>query len=248
MLNRLKVEWRELKDAPAGTRFVAHYERHQARDAPYLKAMRFFATVFAAGMAALLLIVPGPSLPFLLLALVLLPAESRSLAELYDRAELYVRRIYGRGHAPAAQADAWTELETAPTQPVPTRIAMPAHPAAPQSVDTQPMRPTAPESEGGLSQPSAAGASASPPSIVDAAHSTPAPAPAAGTIVTPPPAASASRPAPTPRQHAAGTMKIWTSDLPAAPALQRPSDTGPKSTLLLFPPPPERDSSERSGR
>src|SRR3954467_6401051 len=90
MLDHVKMEGQKFRDAPVGERFVRYYERYQRREAPYLKALSFFATVFSFGMAIVLPLVSdssGLALMFAVIAAVLLPAESRFVAMLFDKIE-----------------------------------------------------------------------------------------------------------------------------------------------------------------
>jgi hypothetical protein len=189
MWDRIRAEWQAFKYAPVGSRFVEHYERYQSRDAPYLKSMMFFATVFTLGMALLLTFVPGTALPFFVLALVLLPAESRTVATLYDRGEVFARQLRDRGRrGPRVSPDE-------PTQPVEYE---------PPEVPAEPVEP--------MSQ-------------------------------------RVDRPARASRPQVVGTLKIWSSDLPAPPPAEEPAPPpAAKNTIVFFPPPPGGGDSERTSR
>jgi hypothetical protein len=99
MFDRVKAEWRNLKRAPTGQRFVQCYERHQARDAPWLKPFLFFSAVFSFVIGLVLAFVPGPAILFFAISGALLAAESRAVATAFDRAELFVRNLFERFRA-----------------------------------------------------------------------------------------------------------------------------------------------------
>lgn len=94
MLNGLKAEFRQLKNAPAGHRFIACYERHQAREAPWLKPILYFAAIFSLVIGMILVFIPGPAILFFAIAGALLAAESRSVAAAFDNVECWCRSRY----------------------------------------------------------------------------------------------------------------------------------------------------------
>jgi hypothetical protein len=96
MLNKVKAEWQDLKRSPAGERFVQCYERHQARDAPWLKPLLYFAAVFSLVIGVVLVFIPGPAILFFAISAALMAAESHAVATSFDKVELFVRRLFDR--------------------------------------------------------------------------------------------------------------------------------------------------------
>jgi hypothetical protein len=94
MLDKLKAEWQELKRAPSGQRFVQCHERHQARDAPYLKPLLFFAAIFSFVVGVVLVFIPGPAILFFAISGALLAAESHAVASAFDKVETVLHRIW----------------------------------------------------------------------------------------------------------------------------------------------------------
>jgi hypothetical protein len=114
MLDGLKAEFRQLKDAPAGHRFIACYERHQAREAPWLKPILFFAAIFSLVIGVILAFIPGPAILFFAISAALLAAESRVVAAAFDNVECWCRERYAalrgrRGERKKRQARATTK-------------------------------------------------------------------------------------------------------------------------------------------
>lgn len=250
MLGQIKTEWRQFKDAPAGARFVQFHERHSARPMPLLKAAWFFAAVFCAGMGLLLSVTSGLGLLFLAVAAALLPAESRTVAALFDHVERAVR--WGRGAIAAKRRSRTARLTTIKGRldkdeleravraaaasehrtPAPT---VTATPTATDAAEVQPIRrPTA-------------HAAATPVPRVDPAPRNVASDQKVVWITPPPPKAAARQP---------GTMKIWSAALPetepqplAEPTAKRePAREPPKNTIVMFPPPVHVASSESRRR
>jgi hypothetical protein len=96
MFDKLKAEWCEFKAAPSGHRFVQCYERHQAREAPWLKPLMFFAAVFSLVIGVVLAFIPGPAILFFAIAGALLAAESRTVASAFDKFEEWGRARFSR--------------------------------------------------------------------------------------------------------------------------------------------------------
>lgn len=109
MLDKVKAEWQDLKQAPAGQRFVKCYERHQAREAPWLKPILFFAAVFSFVIGVVLAFVPGPAILFFAISGALLAAESRPVASAFDKVELFARHLFDRFRAKRRKRQARAE-------------------------------------------------------------------------------------------------------------------------------------------
>lgn len=126
MLEQVKAEWQLFRSAPAGERFLQHHERYQRREAPVLKSMLFFASVFCAGMSVLLPMtseLTWLAFGFAAVAAVLLPGESRSIAKVFDKLEVLVSRR-------AARTSSAPKLEVQQPPP-PEQSAVRAKPARP---------------------------------------------------------------------------------------------------------------------
>ena len=96
MLNKIKAEWQDLKASPPGHRFAQCYERHQARDAPWLKPILFFAAIFSFVVGVVLVFIPGPAILFFLISGALLACESQPVAKGFDRVEIWMRKLFGK--------------------------------------------------------------------------------------------------------------------------------------------------------
>jgi hypothetical protein len=249
MLDHVKMEGQKFKDAPAGERFVRYYERYQRREAPYLKALSFFATVFSFGMAIVLPLVSdssGLALMFAVIAAVLLPAESRFVAMFFDKIE----RLVTRGPKPAKLA-AHAETRDGLDESGLHRVRRAAESSVPQSA-REASSMSARSNERDAQAPAVA--------AVKVERRAPKPQPSRPTlrmpmpvVVTEPPPVSSATPVAvsdaraTPCVRArvvaprvAGTMKIWSSREPR----QQPS-AAPNVTIVVFPPPVEPSSDER---
>jgi len=241
MLGQIKTEWRRIKDAPPGARFVQFHERHAARQMPFLKAAWFFVAVFCVGMGLLLSVTSGPGLLFLAFAALLLPAESRTVAALLDRVELTVRR--GRGAIAAKQRSRTSRLTTTKGRLDKDELER----AATASEHATP-KPSAPAPQA-IRTPTQQAASTPAPQTIrtPAPDAHPAPRNTANdqkvVWITPPPPKAATRPA--------GTIKMWSSSMPQVQSpLTKPEPTAerPKSTIVMFPPPVHVASSESRRR
>jgi len=85
----------EFRKSPPGRRFQDHYRRKQASRG----GIAWRCAVMAGGVALCLLgivflAVPGPGIPVLAAGAALLAQQSRGTAELLDRAELRLRRLF----------------------------------------------------------------------------------------------------------------------------------------------------------
>jgi hypothetical protein len=96
MLNKIKAEWRDLKASPPGHRFVQCHERHQARDAPWLKPLLFFAAIFSFVIGVVLVFIPGPAILFFLISAGLLACEYHPVAKGFDKVEMWMRKMFGK--------------------------------------------------------------------------------------------------------------------------------------------------------
>lgn len=101
MLQKIKSQFREVKDGKPGRRFVAHHERSKRREGDDKTSWRTLGYI----VAGVVLLVAGfalslpPGVPGFLLwipGLALLAASFRGFAKLLDRLELWGRQVWQR--------------------------------------------------------------------------------------------------------------------------------------------------------
>lgn len=111
MLQRIKTSWRALRDDLPGRRFERRYDRRQ-RSGQRLSRLLYVGTGFVLLLAGLcFMVLPGPGIPIFLAGAALVAGESRYLACLLDRMELWLRRRRGtKPPAPGAPRSAGTNL------------------------------------------------------------------------------------------------------------------------------------------
>lgn len=88
--------WREIKRGKPGHRFQDRYERARRQEHKAGAGQRIFfliAGFVCLAVGALLVIFPGPAIPFFFLAGAFLASESRRVAKVMDWAEVRVRKI-----------------------------------------------------------------------------------------------------------------------------------------------------------
>ena len=93
-----------LKASEPGERFLQCYQRHQAREAPWLKPLMFFAGVFSFVIGFVLAFIPGPAVMFFALSAALFACEYKPVANAFDKVEVWGRRLidkYSPGFAPS---------------------------------------------------------------------------------------------------------------------------------------------------
>lgn len=92
---RFRDRWRALRRGRPGQRFQQQYELAQCEaDAcgPGERLVLMLVAVTALAIAVVLSVVPGPAIPFFVLAGALLAAESRTMARFMDWLEVLFRR------------------------------------------------------------------------------------------------------------------------------------------------------------
>ena len=97
MSGKLREQWRELREAPAGKRFRLRYEgRARERKTVWARVLwsALAVILIVAGIVALPL--PGPGTVVIALGLALLAQESLVVARFCDRAELAIRKLLGK--------------------------------------------------------------------------------------------------------------------------------------------------------
>lgn len=96
MPTKLKEQWTQLRQYPAGQRFRLRYEAHRRRVPDGRSLGHRFVIFGVAGLLALigvvLVFMPGPAVLFFFLAGAVLAEESRRMACLLDGCEVWCRR------------------------------------------------------------------------------------------------------------------------------------------------------------
>lgn len=104
MLEKLKSDFREIRDGKPGRRFLKHFVESRRREGPHANAWRnagYIAVGLVLLVSGLLLSLP-PVVPGFLLwipGLALLASRWRGLAGLLDRSEAWGRRLWHRWRA-----------------------------------------------------------------------------------------------------------------------------------------------------
>jgi hypothetical protein len=244
MMNGLKAEFRELKNAAAGRRFLACYERHQAREASWLKPLVFFAAIFSLVIGVVLAFIPGPAILFFAIAAALLAAESRFVATTFDKLECWARRTYKRLWSERKKHSARATTKALSPQAVAVIAARAARiqeekarregerPVVRASAEFVPQAPAQPEAGAGVKSAgdmqSTGGAAESgdrdsqrealvPPAVAATPIAASKPTPRATQAYAP---NMLTRPRQAPAR-VAGTVKLWAGELP--PAAPQPS-------------------------
>lgn len=94
----LRAYWRSLKRGHPGRRFQARYEqsrRQRNAGRTGLRIALIVAALVCLAIGAVLVVIPGPALPFFFLGGGLLASESRLVARFMDWGELHARAIGG---------------------------------------------------------------------------------------------------------------------------------------------------------
>lgn len=93
---RFREHWREIKRGLPGHRFQARYAKSQQRKNQARLAHRIIflvAGLLAFAIGGVLVVFPGPAIPFFVLGGALLATESRVMARLLDKSELRLRAV-----------------------------------------------------------------------------------------------------------------------------------------------------------
>src|SRR5687767_5283777 len=107
---RFRESWRELKRGRPGHRFQDRYKRAR-NETPQSgtagRIAKMVGAVVSLAIALLLVVFPGPALPFFFIAGGLLATESKTIARFMDWGEVRVRKLadWGKRH--------WRRLPTA---------------------------------------------------------------------------------------------------------------------------------------
>ena len=110
-----REHWREIKQGKPGHRFQARYERARRHEHQAGAGQRIFflgVGLVSLVIGLLLVVFPGPAIPFLFLAGASLASESRHIAKVMDWAEVRVRKTA-----------AWLREKWRPL-PAPVRVAL----------------------------------------------------------------------------------------------------------------------------
>ena len=92
--------WRELQQGRPGHRFQSRYERTRRGERRSGAGLRILLVVLAfvlIAIGAILLVIPGPGIPFLLLGGGMLATESRFVARFMDWSEVKGRQVVAWG-------------------------------------------------------------------------------------------------------------------------------------------------------
>ena len=98
-----REDWRELKRGRPGRRFQDRYERARREDKECGAGQRIvmlIAGIVSLAIGALLVVFPGPAIPFLFIGGGFLATESRVIARFMDWSEVRLRLLFrwGKGH------------------------------------------------------------------------------------------------------------------------------------------------------
>lgn len=97
MFEILQRHWRAFRAEPAGTRFQRRYRRRAERPSGWLRKIGVLVAAVGLIIAGLaMLVLPGPGLLALLLAVVLIAEESLLAARFLDRVDFVVSRRIAR--------------------------------------------------------------------------------------------------------------------------------------------------------
>lgn len=94
----LREHWSALKSGRPGHRFIDRYERAREAEQDNGTGRRILMIVggcVALAIGVVLMVIPGPAVPFFFLAGALLATESRTIARAMDWSEVRGRRIAG---------------------------------------------------------------------------------------------------------------------------------------------------------
>ena len=100
MSNPFKKQWQSLKRGQPGRRFRARYDAGQKakKDASpgfkFLRIARILVALASLAIGVILVFIPGPAILFFLLSGSLLAAESLTIANLLDWAEVKLRAVF----------------------------------------------------------------------------------------------------------------------------------------------------------
>lgn len=243
MLDGLKAEWWQFRSAPAGHRFLACYERHQAREAPWLKPILFFFAIFSLVIGLVLAFIPGPAILFFAIAAALLAAESKIVAMTFDRVECWchLKLMSGRKHRDArATTKALTPKAAAVIAARAEIIRKENDKTRREDVELPPKRRSA-------ELPAGTPATDAPRADVQQQNAEANPDADQRDAVVPPGAgAEPIVAAVSPRKNpvrVAGTMKLWADELPQpkptkpTARVRRPRKQASKPSIRLLPPP-----------
>jgi hypothetical protein len=245
MFNGLKAEWWRFRSAPVGHRFVACYERHQAREAAWMKPVLFFLAIFSLVIGIVLAFIPGPAILFFAISGALFAAESRLVATTFDRVEAWgqpkVTGLISRHKHRDARAT--TKALSPKAAAV---IAARAEVMRKQHAELDAQQPAARRSAELPSGETKLDAEVQRDAAQQKPEATPDAAPQRDAVM--PPAADAAPKATVRRSlpvRIAGTVKLWSEDLPApkqqsakqTARARKPRKLATKPSIRTLPPP-----------
>ena len=100
MPHSLRSHWRELRQGRPGHRFQSRYDRarrQKNRTGTALRVLLVLVALVFLGVGVVLVVIPGPAIPFFFLGGGLLAAESRPIARFMDWGEVVARKVFGWG-------------------------------------------------------------------------------------------------------------------------------------------------------
>jgi putative transmembrane protein PGPGW len=104
MLESLRKQWRAFRADPPGERFqLRHERRRKARRTLAVRLAWIGFAVFLVGVGIVLVPAPGPGFLVILFGAALLAEESLLVARGLDRAEVWVRSLFGKPPVRAAK-------------------------------------------------------------------------------------------------------------------------------------------------
>jgi hypothetical protein len=93
VLNKLKAEFRELKQYPPGERFSRFHERHSRAQSAWVKPLLLVGAAVSFVIGVILAFIPGPAILFFAITAALIATQNKWVAKEFDRAELAIRRL-----------------------------------------------------------------------------------------------------------------------------------------------------------
>jgi len=100
MLDAIRLQWQQLREAEPGERFQQlHRRRHEASASGGQRRLRMAAAIGLILLGLVMMPAPGPGLLVVLAGLSLLASESLGTARRLDRLELWFRERWRRGQA-----------------------------------------------------------------------------------------------------------------------------------------------------
>lgn len=97
MFEKMKKDWRILRENPPGDRFQARYRHGREGSGPGAvnTIIRYILGILLILIGVILWFIPGPGWLFVFIGLAFIAGRSRWLSKWMDRAELWVRQVLG---------------------------------------------------------------------------------------------------------------------------------------------------------